>query len=167
MGASLVPRSWSGASTSCLKSDAERADRAIVQAVRSERTLQAFLFGLVAMPGIGAAVVLLMSSIYSPSAIAAQEHLGPFARAMPACGGCGLCGMSRAFSAISHGELQSAIDFNPGVLIVWPLMWVLLAVSIFGVYRLWRHPVRFLAPPILPSEVTLPSSLSTPRASAL
>lgn len=100
---------------------------------------------LVASPGLASGAALIISFLFTAPAIAAREHLGPFARAVSACGGCSLCGMSRAFASLSHGQFDAAVAFNPGVLLVWPLAWVVVGVSAFGVYRLRRHPVRFIA----------------------
>lgn len=41
------------------------------------------------------------------------------------CPGCAACGMSRAFTAWSHGDLALATGFNAGVLVVYPAFWVL------------------------------------------
>lgn len=119
--------------------------------MRLERALQKFLLALVASPGLASGAALVVSFLFAAPAIAAREHLGPFARALPLCSGCSLCGMSRAFASFSHGEFEAAIAFNPGVLVLWPLAWALVGVSLFGVYRLWREPVRFFAPSASPT----------------
>jgi hypothetical protein len=129
----------------------EEARGAIVCGVRTERSLQRFLLALVATPGLASGAALVVSFIFAAPSIAAREHLGPFAHVLAACSGCSLCGMSRAFASLSHGDLEAAIAFNPGVLLLWPLAWALLGVSLFGVYRLWREPVRFFAPPASPA----------------
>jgi hypothetical protein len=41
------------------------------------------------------------------------------------CPGCAACGLSRAFTAWSHGDLALATSFNAGVLVVYPAFWVL------------------------------------------
>jgi hypothetical protein len=45
------------------------------------------------------------------------------------CPGCAACGLSRAFSAASHGELVRALAFNPAVALLYPAFW---AVAIGG-----------------------------------
>ena len=39
------------------------------------------------------------------------------------CPGCAACGLSRAFSALSHGELARALHFNASVAALYPLAW--------------------------------------------
>ncbi len=109
--------------------------------------MRTFLIVIVALPGIGAALALVLAFMYEPSAIAGGEHLMGFAGQLPPCSGCGLCGMSRAFSALSHGHVQNAVHFNRAVLVVWPLAWALFGVSAFGVFRLLRNPPQFFALP--------------------
>jgi hypothetical protein len=41
------------------------------------------------------------------------------------CPGCAACGLSRAFTAWSHGDVALAASFNPSVLAVYPTFWVL------------------------------------------
>ncbi|MEM7609128.1 MAG: DUF2752 domain-containing protein [Myxococcota bacterium] len=104
---------------------------------------QLFLAALVAAPGVASAIVLAISFRYDVPAIASSEHFGPLAGRFLPCTGCGLCGMSRAFAAFSHGHWEAALSLNAGVAVLWPMAWLVIGVSLFGVYRLWRHPVRF------------------------
>lgn len=115
--------------------------------MRSERAFQAFLLALVASPGLASAAALIVSFTFQVDAIAAQEHLGGFAHLFPPCSGCGLCGMSRAFSAFSHGHWDAALRLNGAVVVLWPMAWLMCFVSLFGVYRLWRQPVQFFVAP--------------------
>lgn len=41
------------------------------------------------------------------------------------CPGCAMCGMSRAFTALSHGQLVDALRFHPGVVVLYPAFCVL------------------------------------------
>lgn len=55
------------------------------------------------------------------------------------CPGCVLCGMSRAFTAASHGEFARALDFNPLVLLAYPAAWALVAAAGLIVIRFARR----------------------------
>lgn len=74
-----------------------------------------------------ALAVLTASVVWTPEQIAAGAHMRALGLPEGACAGCPWCGMSRAFSAISHLRWSEAINWNIGVLIHYPLM-VLLAV---------------------------------------
>lgn len=74
--------------------------------------------------GIGAAVVLLVSFGWPPEAIAAGAPWTELGFRPVACVGCALCGLSRAFSLLSHGEVLVAMSLNPLVFFAWPLTWV-------------------------------------------
>ena len=109
--------------------------------------MTAFLIAVVAAPGVAAALCLGLSFAFDPVAIAAGEHLGASSEGAVACSGCVLCGMSRAFSAMSHGDWAAALAFNRGVVVAWPLAWLVLATSAFGVFRVLRDRPRFFAGP--------------------
>ncbi len=55
------------------------------------------------------------------------------------CPGCLLCGMSRAFTAASHGEFGRALDFNPLVVFAYPAAWALVAAAALIVVRFARR----------------------------
>jgi hypothetical protein len=82
------------------------------------------------------------SVLVDPEGIARQEHVAWLGVRFAPCPGCALCGMSRAFSALAHGDLAHAQDFNRGVLLAWPLTVLAVAVSLFGLSWLARHPLR-------------------------
>ncbi|HVT46087.1 MAG TPA: DUF2752 domain-containing protein [Thermoanaerobaculia bacterium] len=52
---------------------------------------------------------------------------------------CWGCGMTRAISALLHGDIRRAVDFNPRVLFVFPL---LLALWCAALWRLALRPSR-------------------------
>ncbi|MDH5491619.1 MAG: DUF2752 domain-containing protein [Myxococcales bacterium] len=108
-----------------------------------ERWLNGILVAVIALPGIWAAGALTASFVWTPEGIAAGEHLDALGLHLNACSGCGLCGMSRAFSALSHGDFGAAFEYNPGVFGAWPLFWVLAFVSAWGAIHLLRRPLRF------------------------
>jgi hypothetical protein len=59
------------------------------------------------------------------------------------CPGCAVCGMSRAFTALSHGELARALAFNPGVALLYPSFW---AVALAGPVLAVRSLLRRMTP---------------------
>ena len=114
---------------------------------RAERGMTAFLVFVVSLPGLAAGLCLGLSFAYSPVAIAGGEHLGPLQGSFAQCAGCALCGMSRAFSAFSHGDFAAAMDFNGGVALGYPLAWLCVLTSIYSVRRTLRDRPRFFAAP--------------------
>ena len=70
-----------------------------------------------------ALLVLALSFAFEPEAIAAGAPWKLIGLQAPTCPGCWMCGMSRAFSAVSHGQVGAALESHPGVLVVWPLVW--------------------------------------------
>jgi len=63
---------------------------------------------------------------------------------------CPGCGMSRAISAISQGQLSTALALNPFALLAWPLFLVLAVVTVAprGVYERFERWVDARAAPI-------------------
>ena len=108
--------------------------------------MRGLLLLLVAAPGVASAICLGLSFAYSPEAVGAGEHLGAFRSAFVPCSGCSMCGMSRAFAALSHFDLSRALHFNAAVVVAWPSAWLVGFTSAFGTARLWRQPPRFFAP---------------------
>ncbi len=113
----------------------------------AERLMGALLKLLVAAPGAFAAACLAISVAFDPVEIARRDHLVWLGLELAECPGCALCGLSRAFSAWSHGDLSAAVGFHAGVAVIWPLFVVLFVVSAVGVYRLWMSPPRFFIAP--------------------
>jgi len=109
---------------------------------RAERRLNAIVVAGVLLPLGLSAYALSMSFAFRPEAIARGEHLSLIGVSLPPCPGCSLCGMSRAFSAFAHADFAGAVAYHPGVLVTFPLFWVLAAVCVFGLYRFARMPLR-------------------------
>jgi len=80
-----------------------------------------------------AAACLWASSRWSVEAMSDGAPLRLVGLTPTECPGCLLCGMSRAFTAMSHGELARAIDFNPLVVLAYPTAWALVAAAAFVV----------------------------------
>lgn len=63
--------------------------------------------------------------------------------------GCPTCGMTRAFLALSHGDLVRALNYNLASPIVYLIFWGLAAHALYGLipavidrWGWWRRPVR-------------------------
>jgi hypothetical protein len=110
-----------------------------------ERLLARLLVALVALPGAFALTSLTVSFAFDPAQIARGDHLRAFGISLAPCPGCALCGMSRAFSAWSHGQWLAAIELHAGVVLAWPAFALLAIVSAVAAARLWREPPRFFA----------------------
>mgnify|MGYP002777813209 len=55
------------------------------------------------------------------------------------CPGCVLCGMSRAFTAVSHGEFARALAFNPLVVLAYPAAWFVVGAGLFALLHFARR----------------------------
>jgi hypothetical protein len=71
-----------------------------------------------------AALALLLGFTLEPEALARGAPWHLLGLQAPACPGCALCGLSRAFAAIGHGRWQEALAFHPGVVLAWPGAWL-------------------------------------------
>jgi uncharacterized protein DUF2752 len=89
---------------------------------------------------------LVLSFAFGPAAIARGEHLAALGLSFPPCPGCAMCGMSRAFACFSHGEFSRALEFNAGVVVLWPLFVALTLACAWGLLHLFRHPLRTQSP---------------------
>jgi hypothetical protein len=67
---------------------------------------------LLAVVGVVAWGVLGVSFAFTSQEIAAGEIQQALGMEQEACPGCALCGLSRAFSAASHGSWQVAMDLS-------------------------------------------------------
>jgi hypothetical protein len=101
-----------------------------------ERTANRARAWIVGMLGLGALGVLALSAVFDPEAMARGAPLGLVGLEPYHCPGCPLCGMSRAFSSLSHAQLSRAIDFHAGVVVAYPLA---VGLGLFGPTVLLRH----------------------------
>jgi hypothetical protein len=90
-------------------------------ALFSDRERHLIVALLCALFAIAALVVLLVSALWTPEQIAAGAHLKALNLPFEQCPGCPWCGMSRAFSAVSHLRFGEAFGHNPAVLIHYPM----------------------------------------------
>lgn len=88
----------------------------------SPRDLRALQLVLVALAPLAAAA-LVASFVFSVEAMAAGAPWRLVGLEPVPCPGCLLCGLSRAFTAASHGELVRALAFNPLVALAYPAFW--------------------------------------------
>jgi hypothetical protein len=72
-----------------------------------------------------AAAVLAASFVWGVEGMAAGAPFELLGWTPRPCPGCAACGLSRAFSATSHGELAAALRFHPGIVLIYPLFWAL------------------------------------------
>ena len=81
----------------------------------------AWTLALLAPP---AALALALGFAFGPEAVARGTPWHLLGLEAPTCPGCALCGMTRAFSALAHGDLDRALALHPAVMIAWPLAWL-------------------------------------------
>jgi hypothetical protein len=121
--------------------------------VRSaERAAGMALQVVVGVPAVATLAVLLVAVRFTPESVARGDHLAWVGLPLRACGGCGLCGMSRALAALLHGDLAAAWQFNPGVFVTGPLLVGVVVVSLWGVLRIRRTPPRFFPSGVQPDS---------------
>ena len=111
-----------------------------------DRALNAIVGLALGLAGGFTLASLVLSFVFAPAEIARGEHLAAVGVSLAPCPGCGMCGMSRAFSSFSHGEFSRALEFNPGVVVVWPLFLVLTLACVWGLLQLIRNPLRTQSP---------------------
>jgi len=100
------------------------------------KTARAWIVGTF---GFLAILALVISACFTPEALAAGAPARMLGLEPYHCPGCPLCGMSRAFSSVSHAQWGRALEFNAGVLLAYPLA-ALLAVA--GPFQLARELLR-------------------------
>ena len=108
----------------------------------SRRNRDAFEIVLVCLAPIAIAA-LVASMVWNVEAMAggAPWH---FLGLHPApCPGCAACGLSRAFSAVSHGRLHEALAFNLGVIAAYPAAWF---IALAGVWIAARYLLQRSSP---------------------
>lgn len=81
------------------------------------RRTRAWVVGIL---GGMALFALALSAFFAPEAMAQGAPVRMFGFEPHACPGCPLCGMSRAFSCLTHAQFARALDFNLGVLVAYP-----------------------------------------------
>ena len=86
------------------------------------RAVVLWTLGLLSLPAMA---VLAISLGWAPEEMAQGGPLRLLGLALAPCPGCPLCGMSRAFCALSHLQPLDAMRFNPGVIAFYPLAWAL------------------------------------------
>src|SRR5688572_9139031 len=86
-----------------------------------------------------ALAALAASRLWSVEAMADGAPVRLLGLTPQPCPGCVLCGMSRAFTAASHGDLARALEFNPLVVLAYPAAWALVAAAAFFVLRFARR----------------------------
>jgi len=125
-----------------LPSVPQATDAAAPARADADRALTAVAMAPLALLAGCGLFALGASVLVDPEGIARQEHVAWLGVRFAPCPGCALCGMSRAFSALAHGELARAQGFNRGVVLAWPLTVLAVAASLFGLLWLARHPLR-------------------------
>jgi len=111
-----------------------------------DRALNAVVGLALCLAGSFTAASLVISFVFAPVEIARGDHLAAVGLSLAPCPGCGMCGMSRAFASFSHGDFSRALEFNPGVVVVWPLFLVMTLACVWGLLQLVRHPLRTESP---------------------
>jgi hypothetical protein len=106
------------------------------------REQQRVVMLVTAVLALAALAVLAVSVAYDPAEIAADLHRHAFGLPIDPCPGCGWCGMSRAFSAMSHLAPFAAVDYNPWVLLHYPLTLTLALGGPWLSVRSWRRARR-------------------------
>ena len=71
-----------------------------------------------------AVFILGISFAFDPIEVAKGEHLTWLNVSLQQCPGCGLCGLSRAFSLASHGFFVEALRLNWLVGAFYPIAWI-------------------------------------------
>lgn len=108
----------------------------------SPRDSNALQIVLVALSPLAAAA-LSASFFWSVDAMAGGAPWRLLGLTPRPCPGCAVCGMSRAFTAASHGEFALAFDFNPLVVALYPAFWI---VALFGPVLVLRFLARRSSP---------------------
>lgn len=80
---------------------------------------------IVGLLGAGALLALALSAVYAPEEMATGAPWRALGIEPRPCPGCPLCGMSRAFACVTHGELARAVEFHRGVIVAYPAAFVL------------------------------------------
>lgn len=113
----------------------------------AERALGAVVHAALALPlvfGVGACAIAMA---FSPEEVASGAFYEWFGFTAPSCPGCPMCGMSRAFSALLHGDPSAAIALNAMVVVVFPAVLLASGACALGIVQLAREPLRLRSRP--------------------
>lgn len=86
-----------------------------------------------------ALAALAASRLWSVEAMAEGAPVRALGLTPQPCTGCVLCGMSRAFTAASHGDFGAALEFNPLVVLAYPATWALVGAAAFIALRFTKR----------------------------
>lgn len=101
--------------------------------LQSKRTAVEIVLACLSPMAIAALVASFVWDIEAMAAGAPWRLLG----LQPShCPGCAACGLSRAFSGLSHGRVHEALALNPGVVAVYPAAWF---VALAGIWIAARY----------------------------
>ncbi len=94
-----------------------------------------------------AMAILFASLWWDPAAVEAGAPLLTLGLEPTTCSGCSACGLSRAFSAMSHLRFSEAVAWSSGVLVHSPLAWL----------------TAFVGPPLLIQRLRRKRTCRTPH----
>jgi hypothetical protein len=104
---------------------------------RNGRTARAWILGIL---GILAISALAISAAFTPEALAEGAPIRLVGLEPHHCPGCPLCGMSRAFSCVTHAHFSRAVEFNAGVLLAYPAAALLACIGPLALAgELWKR----------------------------
>jgi hypothetical protein len=105
--------------------------------------LKALVYFALALPvalGLAAGIVTVL---YNPVEIEAGAHWAALGVALNPCLGCAMCGMTRAFSSVMHGNFSAAMDFNPLVVVMFPAVMLSTIAAGYAIAHFTRKPLQF------------------------
>jgi hypothetical protein len=108
----------------------------------ARRNREAFEIVIVCLSPIAIAA-LAASLLWNVEAMAAGAPWKLLGLHPAPCPGCAACGLSRAFSAVSHGRLHEALAFNAGVVAVYPAAWT---IAVAGIWFAARYLLQRSSP---------------------
>ena len=128
----------------------------------AERALGLLVRGVLAMPLAFGCGALGVGLAYDPDEVGRGVFYSAVGVTPPQCAGCPMCGMSRAFSALLHGDLPGAFAFNHLVVLAFPAVLVLAGAALYGIVALTRRPLALQPAPLAPAPTRRLSSSSSP-----
>ena len=109
------------------------------------REFRRILSTFLALAAAAALAALIVSAVWTPEALAAGEPLRALGITLPACPGCWLCGMSRAFAAFTHAGIAEAVAFNGAVVWAYPLAWLAVIAAPLLAWRRGKRRGRWIS----------------------